>query len=151
MRAQALARRVRRGLVARMRRSDPDDPLLRQVLPLGRELEFLTLYLEIERTRFPDRLAIAIDADEKLRPALVPHFVLQPLVENAVRYGVGRRDGPGRIEITARRDEDRLGLACREDAPGQLLDPPGEREHRARIGRHQPAPHGPPARADLPG
>ena len=53
-------------------------------VPLERELELLDLYLGIERTRFSDRLQVEVDIEPAARVALVPSFVLQPLVENAV-------------------------------------------------------------------
>lgn len=61
-----------------------------QVTTLSRELEFVTVYLEIERIRFEDRLKIIFDIAPDTLDAEVPHLLLQPLVENAVRHGISR-------------------------------------------------------------
>ena len=66
------------------------DDVEAQEVPLWRELEFLRLYLSIERVRFEDRLQVRIIADADTTDALVPHMVLQPIVENAVRHALVR-------------------------------------------------------------
>ena len=86
--------------------------------PLARELEYLRLYLSIEQVRFSDRLRVEIDVDPELLDAAVPHMGLQPLVENAIRHGVGQRATPGVIEIRAARTGDALHLTVRDDGPG---------------------------------
>ena len=83
-----------------------------------RELEILTLYLEIERTRFQDRLEIAYDVQPNTLGALVPDLILQPLVENAIRHGVSPNAGTGRIEVRSRRDDDWLTLEIRDNGAG---------------------------------
>jgi len=83
-----------------------------------RELEILTLYLEIERTRFQDRLEIAYDVAPNTLGALVPDLILQPLVENAFRHGVSPNAGTGRIEVRSRRDGDWLTLEIRDNGAG---------------------------------
>ena len=70
-----------------------------QEVPLRAELDFLGLYLQIEQVRFADRLAIRIDPAPDTLNALVPNMVLQPLVENALRHGIGRKAQAGRLEI----------------------------------------------------
>jgi signal transduction histidine kinase len=87
-------------------------------VPLRQELEFLDAYLEIQQTRFQDRLEIARDVDPRALDALVPNLLLQPLVENAIRHGIGTRAAGGRIEIAARLEGDRLRLDVRDDGPG---------------------------------
>jgi len=72
-----------------------------QEVPLREEIEFLKGYLEIEQMRFPDRLTVAFDVEPKTQELLVPHLILQPLVENALRHGILPREEPGRIEISA--------------------------------------------------
>ena len=62
--------------------------------PLDRELEYVRLYLSIEEVRFSDRLQVQIEADPEVLPATVPHMVLQPLVENAVRHGSRKMPAP---------------------------------------------------------
>jgi len=89
-----------------------------QLVPLRREVEFLELYLEIQKTRFQDRLTVAFDVPANLLSAPVPNLILQPLVENAIKHGVSARPGSGRVEIRARRDDETLFLAVRDDGPG---------------------------------
>jgi sensor histidine kinase YesM len=87
-------------------------------VPLERELSFLRLYLDIERVRFHDRLTVAFDIDPEALDAVVPSLVLQPLVENAVRHGIARRPGPGRIDIRARREGDALVVRVQDTGFG---------------------------------
>jgi sensor histidine kinase YesM len=68
--------------------------------------------------RFSDRLLVDIDVDPELLDAAVPHMGLQPLVENAIRHGVGARATPGVIEIRARKEGARLRISVRDDGPG---------------------------------
>ncbi len=89
-----------------------------QEVPLKQELEFLEPYLEIEQTRFQDRLQVGMDIDPAVLDALVPNLILQPLVENAIRHGVAPRSDPGRIEIRARRENESLRLEVRDNGPG---------------------------------
>ena len=86
-----------------------------QQVPLAQELEFLQLYLEIERMRFPDRLSVDFHVPDELLATPVPHFILQPLVENAVRYGISPRSEPGRIEVRARRAGDGVDIEVWND------------------------------------
>ena len=90
----------------------------RHEVTLEEELELLELYLGIMRTRFADRLSVAVDVAPALRTALVPRFVLQPLVENAIQHGIERRSGAGRIDIAGRREGESLILSVRDDGPG---------------------------------
>ena len=112
-----------------------------------RELEILTLYLEIERMRFHDRLEIEYDVQPATLGALVPDLILQPLVENAIRHGVSPKAGTGRIRVQSRHEADWLVLEIRDNGAGL---PQGERPRdgiglsttRARLerlyaGRHQ--------------
>ena len=89
-----------------------------QTLPLVRELEFAQRYLDIEQVRFADRMTVRFDVAPDTMAALVPSMVLQPLVENAVKHGIARRRGAGRIEVRARRLDDRLELSVHDDGPG---------------------------------
>jgi len=89
-----------------------------QETPLRQELEFLERYLEIEQTRFRDRLQVKMEIEPETLDARVPNLILQPLVENAVRHGIAPRAAPGLIEISARRDEDKLELQIRDDGVG---------------------------------
>jgi two-component system LytT family sensor kinase len=87
-------------------------------VPLGEELRILDLYLEIERTRFEDRLSVHCDVPDELRDAMVPNLVLQPIVENALRHGVGRKSGPGWISIAAEKYGETLVLRVTDNGEG---------------------------------
>jgi LytS/YehU family sensor histidine kinase len=89
-----------------------------QEVTLGRELEYLKLYLSIEQLRFSDRLRVDIEVDPELLDAAVPHMGLQPIVENAIRHGIGPRATPGVILIRAERLGDALHVTVRDDGPG---------------------------------
>jgi two-component system, LytTR family, sensor kinase len=89
-----------------------------QEVSLKEELEFLKLYLEIEQVRFNDRLRVRMEVDQETLDALVPNLILQPLVENAIRHGIGKRSAAGLLEISARRENGRLWLQVRDDGPG---------------------------------
>ncbi len=91
---------------------------------LGRELQLVNDYLEIERARFSDRLETRIEAGEAVRSALVPALAVQHLVENAVRHGVGRQPAGGTVTVVARRNGDVVEIAVLDDGPG--LDSAGE-------------------------
>src|SRR5262249_20097228 len=99
------------------------DDVDTQEVPLRRELEYLQLYLAIEEVRFQDRLRVEIDADPLVLDAAVPHMGLQPIVENAVRHGIGRSLKAGRIHICASRVNGTLEVKVKDDGPGL---PPGD-------------------------
>ena len=90
----------------------------RQQVPLRRELELVRRYLDIQQARFGDRLQVEIEVDETIMDALVPHFVLQPLVENAIRHGIGARSDAGRVLIRAHADHDSLRIDVEDDGAG---------------------------------
>src|SRR6185503_18816770 len=96
-----------------------------QEVPLWRELEFLRLYLSIEQVRFEDRLKVCITPAPALSDALVPHMVLQPIVENAVRYGLGESEDAVTIEVGATSANGSLSLVVSDDGPGLLSPKPG--------------------------
>ena len=85
---------------------------------LSEELELLERYLDIERIRFAERLAITLDVPDSTLEAHVPPFALQPLVENAIRHGVAKRAGGGQVVVSARRVDGRLQLRVVDDGPG---------------------------------
>jgi sensor histidine kinase YesM len=97
-----------------------------QEVTLKQEMEFAQRYLEIEQTRFQDRLSVKIDVDPAALDARVPSLLLQPLVENAVRHGISRRAGTGLLEIRVEREEDMLRLQVRDNGPGLQTDANGE-------------------------
>jgi sensor histidine kinase YesM len=94
------------------------DDVETQEIPLWRELDFLRLYLSIEQVRFEDRLRVRIDAGPEVTDALVPHMVLQPIVENAVRHGLGQSEEPVLIHVSVSRVNGQLALTVEDDGPG---------------------------------
>jgi two-component system LytT family sensor kinase len=92
-------------------------------VPLSEEIDFLERYLAIERTRFGDRLQVRFTVDETALDAPVPSLILQPVVENAIRYAVAPRAGGGRVAVSARDVEGSLVLEVSDDGPGM---PPGQ-------------------------
>jgi LytS/YehU family sensor histidine kinase len=87
-------------------------------VPLRQEIEILQLYLDIQRTRFADRLTVRVGIPDELLDAAVPAFMLQPLVENAIRYGVESRPGMATIWVEGSQRNGSLVLAVRDDGPG---------------------------------
>ena len=95
-----------------------------QAVPLRDEIEFLRCYLEIEQVRFRDRLLVDYEIEAGALAARVPHLILQPIVENAIRHAVAPRSAPARVRIEARRSGDSLRLSVRDDGPGIAAGPP---------------------------
>ena len=85
---------------------------------LGDEINFIEQYLGIMEVRYSDRLRVTYNVPSDLRDVRVPTFVLQPLVENAIRHGIAKRTEAGRIDIAARRMGDQLVLTVSDDGPG---------------------------------
>jgi two-component system, LytTR family, sensor kinase len=79
-------------------------------IPLARELEFLDMYIGIQRRRFGERLSVEIHAEKNVLHLPVPPLILQPLVENAIRHGIGKHKGPDCIEVFARRQDGGLQI-----------------------------------------
>jgi two-component system LytT family sensor kinase len=98
------------------------ENLGRREVSLQAELEFLERYLQIEQTRFADRLVVRFDIQPDARDTRVPSMLLQPLVENAIKHGVARKAGVGRIDISARREGDKLRLEVRDNGVGLSED-----------------------------
>jgi len=82
---------------------------------LRRELEFLQIYLDIQRVRFQDRLVTEIEVAAEVQDATVPYLLLQPLVENAIKHGVARRRGLSKIEICINKEGDTLAISVLND------------------------------------
>jgi signal transduction histidine kinase len=89
-----------------------------QEVTLKQELDFLSKYLEIEQTRFRDRLTVVFDVHPDTLDALVPNLMLQPLVENSIKHGIGPKPAPGQIEIRTRRLGSLLELEVRDNGVG---------------------------------
>ena len=87
-------------------------------ITLRSELEFVGKYLEIEQTRFHDRLKVRMDVPPDLLGVYVPSLALQPLVENAIKHGISVDSASGRLEIAAQRNNGRVSLRVRDDGPG---------------------------------
>ena len=92
-------------------------------IPLHQEMAFLDRYLDIMRIRFQGALDVTVDVSPEVTDALVPNLILQPLVENAVKHGVSKVEGAGRITIRARRAGDRTILTVWDNGPGLGEDP----------------------------
>lgn len=93
---------------------------------LTAELEAQRKYLEIEQTRFDDKLKVGFDIEPGLESARLPSLILQPILENAIKYAITPRAEGGRIEVSARRDGDLLRIVIEDDGPG-LPSEPGRR------------------------
>jgi len=89
-----------------------------QITTLNRELEFVNGYLEIEKIRFGERLAVELDISPETLDAQVPHLVLQPLVENAIQHGIAKLSSKGELRISSRQAGDRLLLTIVNNGPG---------------------------------
>ncbi|MCB9915116.1 MAG: histidine kinase, partial [Planctomycetes bacterium] len=107
-----------------------------QLAPLGQELELAERYLEIEGARLGERLSVTFREEVDASRALVPSFLLLPLVENAVRYAIAPRPAGGVLEVDVRREGDALVIEVRDDGPGfppEVLagEPRGDGERRS--------------------
>lgn len=99
-----------------LRRSAPGK------IPLTQELEIVKGYLEIEQMRFADRLHVNLHVDPKTLDALVPSFILQPIVENAVRHGIAQCESDGKIETSITLEGKRVQLRVHDNGSGSNGD-----------------------------
>jgi sensor histidine kinase YesM len=90
----------------------------RQEVTLEEELNFLTLYLDIMRPRFEDRLRVEIEVEPGISDALTPRLILQPLVENSIKYAADPHSGLINIAIKAARENGALRIEVCDDGPG---------------------------------
>jgi LytS/YehU family sensor histidine kinase len=90
----------------------------KQKLTLGEEMKFVERYLEIQRTRFGDKLHIELDIEPAALECLVPALLLQPLVENAIHHGIEPADRDGLVRLSAHRRDGRLVMAVEDDGVG---------------------------------
>jgi len=104
------------SLSAFLRYSLDSDPVQR--VTLAQEIDATNLYLGIEQLRFGERLRVRMNATPEARTALVPSLILQPLIENAVKYAVSKREEGGTIEIEARCVSGYLNIVLRDHGPG---------------------------------
>ena len=94
------------------------DQMREQIVPLHQELAFIMRYLGIEQERLQDRLRFSFEIEEPCRAALVPHLILQPLVENAIKHGIAPYARGGTIWVRAYAQDGRLVLEVEDDGPG---------------------------------
>jgi two-component system, LytTR family, sensor kinase len=85
---------------------------------LKEEIEFLQKYLDIEQTRFQDRLTVSVKVDPEALDGEVPRMILQPLVENAIKHGIAGRNGGDHVRITVGREGERLWMQVRDNGGG---------------------------------
>src|SRR5215813_12154817 len=100
----------------------------RQEVTLQEELDFLNLYLDIMRPRFEDRLRVELEVEPGINDALTPRLILQPLVENSIKYAADPNSGRINIAIKAARENGSLRIEVRDDGPGlaaNVRDVPG--------------------------
>jgi sensor histidine kinase YesM len=94
------------------------DSIARPQIRLSEELEFLDKFVQIEQTRLGDRLSVTFDVDADTLDAIVPTLILQPLVENAIKYGVAPHGNAGQVSVNGHREGDLLVLSVTDDGPG---------------------------------
>jgi signal transduction histidine kinase len=99
----------------RMSLEDEDQHLI----PFKRELDFTQAYLDIERIRFGDRLTVTFDIPPEALDIVVPHFLLQPLVENSIKHGISKRSSGGEIIVGARLSSETVRITVRDNGPGK--------------------------------
>ena len=87
-------------------------------IPLKEELEFLQKYLEIEQIRFRDRLSVRFDIDPETLDVEVPRLILQPIVENAIKHGIGPMSGHGLVQVSAKRRTEEIWIEVRDNGVG---------------------------------
>ena len=90
----------------------------RSLTSVREEMEFLRTYLAIEEVRFSDRLTVEFDIDAEVEGDAVPSLILQPLVENAMKHGLGPKPGPGTLRIAAHAEGPMLRLQVEDDGMG---------------------------------
>jgi LytS/YehU family sensor histidine kinase len=111
------------NLASFFRTSLTGDPT--EDVTLAEEIRTQRLYLEIEQNRFPERLRVTIDIPPELEQALVPGFILQPIVENAIKYGVSRSIDPVTVAIRARAEGGELLISVVDDGCPSFEAPAG--------------------------
>lgn len=116
-----------------LRYSLDTDPSL--TISLQQEVEALMLYLDIEKTRFGDRLRLDFEIDEEAKLAQVPSLLLQPLAENSIKYAISANENGGTIKLRATVQRDELRLEIRDTGPGAVSDRPAPKTGR-RVGLH---------------
>lgn len=103
-----------------LRYSLDKDPIKK--IPLKHEIQALELYLEIEKVRFDDRLEVNWDIAENCQEALVPSLILQPIIENAIKFAISQMQQGGKIEIVAKSFGRDLMLEVADNGPGAEIE-----------------------------
>lgn len=98
-------------------------------IPLHSELEHMTSYMQIQQTRYRDRLQYTLNIPEELQDLFVLKLLLQPLIENAIYHGIKGRRGPGHIRVEARLEHNRLLLTVQDNGAGMSNDRLAEMQH----------------------
>ena len=99
-----------------LRYSLENDPIKR--VSLEQEVMALKLYLDIEKTRFTDRLELQFDIDPEASDVKIPSLLLQPLVENAIKYAIAPAEKGGKISVYAKLDGEHLIIEVKDTGPG---------------------------------
>ena len=111
------------GMIVRLSRflrySLDNNPDLK--VPLKREIDALMLYLEIEKTRFEERLNLEFDIADDVKEALVPSLLFQPLIENSVKYAIAKSPDGGTIQFVAKRTGDSLCLVLSDSGSSKKV------------------------------
>ena len=115
-----LANRMVTKLSSFLRYSLDNDPMVK--ITLEKELKALKLYLDIEKVRFEERLELQLDIDEQANRALIPSLLLQPLVENAIKFAIAKLEEGGTLKIAAKVFAGDLLLEVSDDGPGVQLE-----------------------------
>ena len=110
------------GLSEFLRRATEDSHRTR--VTLAEEVEYLQRYVYIQKVRFGERLRVSVDIPPEMLRAQVPNLLLQPLVENAIKHGIGRRVAGGTVRVTGACDNGTLRLSVCNDGPSVLTDEP---------------------------
>jgi len=108
------------GLSEFLRRSSEDSH--RSQVALAEEVEYLQRYLDIQKVRFGERLQVSVNIPAELLRAQVPHLLLQPLVENAVKHGIAKRVAGGAVRVSGACDNGNLRLSVYNDGPSLPTD-----------------------------
>ena len=93
----------------------------RETIELREEIEFLSIYLEMEQLRFSDRISVVFDPDQKFRDSKlqIPPMLIQPLVENAFKHGLFHKEGKGCLKVSLVEDGDQLIVSVEDDGVGR--------------------------------
>jgi hypothetical protein len=108
------------GLSEFLRRASEDSH--RSQVTLGEEVEYLQRYVDIQKVRFGERLHVTVDIPTPLLDVTVPNLLLQPLVENAIKHGIGKRVAGGTVRVAGERRDGSLYLSVYNDGPTLRAD-----------------------------